>query len=845
MSAADLWERIRSSHYHPWLRAWPRRYAFAVLAVAVVTALQLGLRQLGLLHLTFTLFYPTVVLVAMQAGFGPGILATALAATSGGYFFLEPQNSFVVRTPEDLVAPTLFAFIGVSLTLLTYSRNRAKEALRVTESDLNRAQAVAHVGSWHYDIPGNALALSEETYRIMGLPPGSLVTPEQTIEIFHPDDKERIRRACNVALESGTYEGEGRVLVGGRTRRVRIQANIERDVEGRPLAAVGTVQDITEHKLAQERLREFERVVEGLDDMILVVDRDYRYVLANRAFLGARGVEPKQLVGRRLAEIMGDEVFETTIKPKLEECFQGKVVNYEKRYNYPSLGERDFCVSYFPLTGPTGVERVAVLMQDVTEKKRAAEALRESEDRCRDLIENSEDLVCTHDLEGRLLSMNPAPARFLGYEVGELLKIPMRELIAPEFREQFDAYLERIRTTGADKGLLCVLTRTGERRIWEYNNTLRTEGVPSPLVRGMARDITERKQVETELRRREHDYRQFVAQSSEGILREDLATAVSVDLPEDELISRIRRDSYVAECNDALAKMYGFQSAQDLIGKRLAEMLIPGDPGNLELMRDYVRGGFRLLERESHEVDIHGNPKIFRNSMFGIVESGRLLRTWGIQRDVTERVRLEEEHARAQALVSLQKEILEMIAKGRPLEESLTTLVRLIESQITGLFASVVLLDEDGVHVRHGAAPSLPEGFAKAIDGAAIGPSAGSCGTAMYRKETVIVTDVVEDPLWKDYRDLALANGLRACWSAPVFSAEGKVLGSFAMYYREPRGPSAAEMRLVEVATHLASIAIERRRGEDSLRKSEERFRVALKDSPITVFNQDRDLHYT
>ena len=132
--------------------------------------------------------------------------------------------------------------------------------------------------------------------------------------------------------------------------------------------------------------------------------------------------------------------------------------------------------------------------------RRRAKRLKESEDWYRDLVEHCQDLACTHDLEGKLLSVNPAAARMLGYEVAELMKMPLRELIAPEFREQFEAYLGRIRTTGADHGLLRVVTQNGEHRIWEYNNTLRTEGVASPIVRGMARDVTDRKRTEAALK---------------------------------------------------------------------------------------------------------------------------------------------------------------------------------------------------------------------------------------------------------------------------------------------------------------------------------------------------------
>ncbi len=130
----------------------------------------------------------------------------------------------------------------------------------------------------------------------------------------------------------------------------------------------------------------------------------------------------------------------------------------------------------------------------------------------RDLVEHSQDLICTHDLDGRLLSVNPLPARLLGYSVEELLRTPMKMLLAPEVRDQFDAYLERIRSNGTDSGLLLLMTRTGERRIWEYHNTLRTEGLAIPLVRGMAHDITERYRAEVELRKSAAEREKLIAQ---------------------------------------------------------------------------------------------------------------------------------------------------------------------------------------------------------------------------------------------------------------------------------------------------------------------------------------------
>src|SRR6266481_173251 len=215
-------------------------------------------------------------------------------------------------------------------------------------------------------------------------------------------------------------------------------------------------------------------------------------------------------------------------------------------------------------------------------------------------------------------------------------------------------------------------------------------------------------------------------------------------------------------------------------------------------------GSIKHIEVVAHAVARHASDK------FGVV---------GAVLDVTER-------KRAEALRDGESRILEMIARDAPLEEILENLVRVVEAQFAGLLCSALLLDEDGRHVRHGAAPSLPKAYTKAIDGLCIGPKAGSCGTAMYRRETVIVTDILQDPLWEPYRALAEPLGFRACWSTPILAHSGKALGSFAMYYREPRSPSPAETRALEMATHLGGIAMERKLA----REERERLRQAQAD---------------
>jgi signal transduction histidine kinase/CheY-like chemotaxis protein len=177
------------------------------------------------------------------------------------------------------------------------------------------------------------------------------------------------------------------------------------------------------------------------------------------------------------------------------------------------------------------------------------------------------------------------------------------------------------------------------------------------------------------------------------------------------------------------------------------------------------------------------------------------------------------ERRRAERLLAGEKRILEMVAKGVSLSDILDDLCRMVEEQANGVLASVLLLEGD--RLRHGGAASLPKAYAEAIDGGAIGPSAGSCGTAAYRAEQVIVEDIATDPLWAEYRDAALPHSLRACWSTPISSSEAKVIGTFAMYYREPRRPNSRDQEIIEQITHLAGVAIERKMIEEKLRRNE------------------------
>lgn len=185
----------------------------------------------------------------------------------------------------------------------------------------------------------------------------------------------------------------------------------------------------------------------------------------------------------------------------------------------------------------------------------------------------------------------------------------------------------------------------------------------------------------------------------------------------------------------------------------------------------------------------------------------------GTSQDVTER-------KKAEALLLNDNQVLQMIASGAHLHAVLDAIVKRIESASHAALCSILLMDDDGIHLRHGAAPSLPDDYNRAIDGLAIGVDVGSCGTAAFLKGPVIAANIDDDPRWIDYRELALKHGLKACWSIPIKDSHNRVLGTFAMYYREPRWPESFDLKLIESATNQAKIVIERKQAESALQRS-------------------------
>ncbi len=283
---------------------------------------------------------------------------------------------------------------------------------------------------WVETATGRFLKVNPKYCEITGRTEQDLLS--RTFEsITHPEDVaensaqlQRLARGevRNYAVEKRYMRPDGSVRWAG----VEIVAmGPEREP---PVWHMAIAHDITERRQTAARLQEYERVVEGVEDMIVVVDRNYRCLIANRAFLNYRGSGKKEVLGHLASELTDSTTFETLVRPRIDECFQGKVVEYEIKYNYPKLGERDMHMSYFPIKGPAGIDRIVSITRDVTERKQAEGRLREFER----VIESLEENIFVVDREYRFRLANRAFLNRRGLGKEQVIGRSLEDLLASD-----------------------------------------------------------------------------------------------------------------------------------------------------------------------------------------------------------------------------------------------------------------------------------------------------------------------------------------------------------------------------------------------------------------------------
>ena len=416
-------------------------------------------------------------------------------------------------------------------------------------------------------------------------------------------------------------------------------------------------------------------------------------------------------------------------------------------------------------------------------------------DQYRLAIDTIPGLVWTALPDGRIDFLNQRWLEYTGLTLEEAIGCGWEAAVCPA---DLPALLDYWRS-------LLVSGRPGEtearlRRYDGVNRWFLFRGVPQyddkgELVKwyGQTVDIEDRKRAEEELKKQTAHLDELFELAPHAVVLVDATVSV-------------------IRVNKEFTRMFGY-TPEEAVGRPLLDLVAPEERlaeyrNNARMLSSGQKVESETIRRRKDgvrlAVSMTASPVLTAGPIEGYI----------IYRDITER-------KRAEALLAGEKRLLEMIAKGEPLQRTLEALCRLVEQDSDGSICSILFVDEDGKRLRLGVAPSLPASYRRMLDGRPIAPDEGPCAIAALRGETVIVEDFRTASVPEDYRAAVAAHGLRACWSVPVFSLDGRVLGTVALYYREPRSPTSQESNVIEQFRHLASIAIERTQAENALRRSQ------------------------
>ncbi|MBI5602553.1 MAG: PAS domain S-box protein [Deltaproteobacteria bacterium] len=383
--------------------------------------------------------------------------------------------------------------------------------------------------------------------------------------------------------------------------------------------------DLEKNRTRIESEAKFYSVAQSVNDAMISCDPSGEITFWNQAAVDMFGYQEEEVLGQPLTMLIPERYREAHLKgmERIHSGGQPRIIGKTTELYGVKKEGTEFPLELSLARWTAGNETFyAGFIRDITQRKQAQKALLESEDRYRDLVENSQDLICTHDLDGRLLSVNPRPAKVLGYTRDDLLQMNLRDILIPEMRQKFGEYLEEIKTNRASQGLMFVQTAKGEQRIWEYNNTLRTEGVMEPIVRGMAHDVTEQKRAEKALQRSETLLTQTQKMTKVGGWEYDVEKGKLVWTAEVYRIYGVSPETY--DPND-ISRNIAFYEDRKTIEKAFKRAVELGEPYELDLMFKNAQGEI-LWVRTSGQAETKG---------------GKVVRVFGNFWDITERKKAE------------------------------------------------------------------------------------------------------------------------------------------------------------------------------------------------------------
>jgi PAS domain S-box-containing protein len=569
--------------------------------------------------------------------------------------------------------------------------------------------------------------------------------------------------------------------------------------------------------------------------LVLAADDAYRIIGVSDAYLRATMTEREAILGRPLFEVFPDPPDEPeadgvrNLAASLARVRASAQPDRMTVQRYPirrpeaaggGYGERFWEALNTPVLAPDGgIDSIIHTVVDVTDRALVDTALRRAEGLLR--IAGRMARVGGWSLEvatGTLILSDEVREI---HEVAPDAEVTLEQTIAlhaPEYREQVRRAVQACITDGVpyDEEREILTARGNRRWVRAIGEAVRDRQGRIVRVQGAVQDITPLKRAEAGplplLEKAVACLRDLVVVTEAGPIEPPGPRIVFV--------------------NRAFEERTGW-SAAEAIGQTLRLLQGPGtDRAALDRIRSAMASA-RPIHAELIAYTRAGDPFWMEIDLVPLADGTGTPGHWvAVQRDITARKRDE-------ALRAFETAVFGLIAAGAPLGDVMATILRAVEELSPGALASFVMLDADGIHMRPGPAPSLPEAFSRSVDGVAIGPCAGSCGTAMHLGKPVVTVDIETDPLWQQIRPLARAHKLRACWSTPVKRADGRVAACFALYWREPRAPSDDDRALIARISGLASIAIERGRMLEALRESEQRFQAVASATADVAWDWD------
>jgi PAS domain S-box-containing protein len=622
------------------------RYGFAVLMVALAATLTWAFPLLGQ-RIPFALFYVAVLLSTWYSGKWPGLLATALSAFLSGLLFLPPTLSLKVGLEEVLLLG-VFLFVSLVINYLTEKAQRAETKERAIREQLLTTLRSIGDAVIATDSQGRVTFMNEVAQELTGWTHGEAEGRElpEVFRIVNEETREVVENPAAKVLREGVVVGLANhtVLIAKDGREIPIDDSGApiRDGDRNIVGVVLVFRDIAERRQAQEVRLKLASIVESSEDAIIGKTLEGIITSWNASAERLYGYSAEEALARPISMLVPPDRPDE-LPNILRRLKQGERIQQFETMLVRKDGELlDVSLTISPIKNNAGaVTGASTIARDITSSMRIRRALRESEERLTQALEASRMGTWEWNIETGVITWS------------ETLE-PLHGLQPGTFAGTFEAFDELIHPE--DRGLLRqAVSRAIEERT-DYNIEFRIvwpdgsvhwiggrgrafqdETGKAVRMTGLAMDITDRKQAEDALRAGEERYRAFVQNSSEAIWRFELEEPVSVDLPEDEQIEFCYQYGYLAECNDAMAAMYGFSSAGEIVGARLGDLLVREDEKNVEYLRAFIRSGYRLTEAESHELDRDGQPLYFLNNLVGIIEGRKLLRAWGTQRDITER----------------------------------------------------------------------------------------------------------------------------------------------------------------------------------------------------------------